>query len=128
MLAAPLLFGALFGCTNEAAVEPRAIHAHYPSSCDPGSDSSGSRAIELRALGDFDPGNATVVFVAENDRERVLAIPEQTQAVELRTVGLEPHWGVAAVADDAAIDVALWPAAQSCDLFSLHTTEDSPLE
>jgi hypothetical protein len=128
MLAAPSLFGALFGCTSEATIEPRAIHAHYPRSCDPGSDSSGSRAIELRALGDFDPGNATVVFVAEHDRERVLAIPEQTQAVELRTVGPEPHWGVAAVADDAAIDVALWPAAQPCDLFSLNTTEDSPIE
>jgi hypothetical protein len=123
-----LATSALFGCTSEVPVEPRAIRAHYPSQCEPGSDSSGSRAIELRALGDFDPGNATVVFVSENDHERVLAIPERTQAVELRTVGPEPHWGVSEVADETTIDVALWPAAEPCDLFTLGTTNHSPVE
>jgi hypothetical protein len=128
MQAAPLLFGILLGCSQEAPVEPRAIHAHYPQRCVPGSDSSGSRAIELRALGDFDPSNVTVTFVSESDEGRILGIPDRTQAVELRTVGPEPHWGVATVAEDSATDVALWPAARPCDLFSVETTDHSPLE
>lgn len=124
-----LTTSALFGCGAEAPPsEPRAIHAHYPRDCPPGSDSSGSRAIELRALGDFDPGNTTVAFVSEDDQDRVLAIPDRTQAVELRTVGPQPHWGVAAVAEDAATDVALWPALEVCEMLAADTTDTSPAD
>lgn len=123
-----LTTSALFGCGAETPTEPRAIHAHYPSACSPGSDSSGSRAIELRALGDFDPGNTTVAFVSEDDQDRVLAIPDRTQAVELRTVGPEPHWGVATVADDTSTDVALWPALQACKVLAADTTDTSPVD
>lgn len=128
MLAAPLLFGALFGCGEETPIEPRAIHAHYPHACAPDDDSSGSRAIELRALGDFDPSNTTVAFVDGSDRDRVLAIPDRTQAVELRTVGPDAHWGVTLVEEGTETDVALWPALQTCGVLSGNTTDNSPVE
>ncbi len=62
------------------------------------------------------PSNTTVAFLDEGASEQPLQIPAQTQAVELRSVGPDPLWGVASIQPPQATDALLLPALQPCPL------------
>ncbi|HTM46018.1 MAG TPA: hypothetical protein VL137_13750 [Polyangiaceae bacterium] len=115
-LSSTLAAWVLLSCGSRPAPQAQLIAAHYAPLCTPASDHSGSRTIEIRALGDFDPSNTTVAFLDEGAREQALQIPAQTAALELRSVGPDPVWGVATIQEDADTNALLLPALQACPL------------
>lgn len=108
---------ALLACGSEQTGRTLELAAHYPELCPPDGSTSGSRTLELRALGDFDPSNATVAFIDEDARGQELALPHQTRAIELLTVGPRSYWSRVSLREDGPTDALLLPADEPCALW-----------
>ncbi|MEO8179213.1 MAG: hypothetical protein ABI895_10310 [Deltaproteobacteria bacterium] len=104
----------LMGC-DSAAPERVAIVAHYVPACAPSLVSAPSQ-LELIALGDFDRSNESVSIVSSNASLRALALPADTRAVELSTLGDRGYWGTGTLDTHNQIPVLLWPREQACEL------------
>lgn len=107
----------LLACGSERTGRTLALAAHYPELCPPTGSTSGSRTLELRALGDFDPSNGTVAFIDEDARGRELTLPNQTRAIELLTVGPRSYWSRVSLREDEPTEALLLPANEACALW-----------
>jgi len=109
---------ALLASCDSSAPERVAIVAHYVPACAPSLDSAPSQ-LELIALGDFERSNDSVSIVPSNASLRDLALPRDTRAVELSTLGDRGYWGTGALDTHNQIPVLLWPREQPCELAQL---------
>jgi hypothetical protein len=109
---------ALLSSCNSAATERVAIVAHYVPACAPSVDSAPAQ-LELIALGDFDRSNDSVSILSSTATQQDLALPRNTQAVELSTLGDRGYWGTGALDAHNQIPVLLWPREQACQLAQL---------
>jgi hypothetical protein len=104
----------LLGC-DSAAPERVAIVAHYVPACAPAADSAPNQ-LELIALGDFDRSNDSVSVLSSKASLQTVALPADTRAVELSTLGDRGYWGTGTLDTHNQIPVLLWPREEACQL------------
>jgi hypothetical protein len=115
---------ALLVSCDSATPERVAILAHYVPACAPAVDSAPAQ-LELIALGDFDRSNDSVSILSSTAAQQDLALPRDTQAVELSTLGDRGYWGTGALDAHKTIPVLLWPREQACQLARLALPANS---
>src|SRR5262245_39084745 len=87
----PAALALLTACGNPAASRVE-IAAHYVPACAPAPEAAPSR-LELSALGDFEPSNASVAILRSDAQSQTLVLPEGTSAVELSSLDGDAYWG-----------------------------------
>ena len=101
-----------------------AIVAHYVPACAPAPDSAPEQ-LELIALGDFDRSNDSVSILSSDAALQTLALPQDTRAVELSTLGARGYWGTGELDAQGGIPVLLWPRQSACQIGRLTASSDS---
>ena len=114
-------FALLAGC--DSAPEKVAIVAHYVPACAPATDSAPAQ-LELVALGDFDRSNDSVSILSSDVKLEALALPPETRAVELSTLGARGYWGTGELDPRQQIPVLLWPRESACQIGELPALAD----
>jgi len=107
----------------DSAPERVAIVAHYVPACAPATDSAPAQ-LELIALGDFDRSNDSVSILSSDAALQALALPQDTRAVELSTLGGRGYWGTGELDAEGAIPVVLWPRESACTIGQLTAAAD----
>jgi hypothetical protein len=120
--AAAATLALLAGCDTEP--DRVAIVAHYVPACAPAPDSAPEQ-LELIALGDFDRSNDSVSILSSGAALQTLALPEDTRAVELSTLGGRGYWGTGELDAQRAIPVLLWPRQSACPIGQLTAAAES---
>jgi len=115
---------ALLASCDSATPERVAIRAHYVPACAPTVDSAPAQ-LELIALGDFDRSNDSVSILSSNAAQQDLALPRDTRAVELSTLGDRGYWGTGVLDAHNQIPVLLWPRERACQLARLALPANS---
>ena len=100
-----------------------AIVAHYVPACAPAPDSAPEQ-LELIALGDFDRSNDSVSILSSDAALQTLALPQDTRAVELSTLGARGYWGTGELDAQGGIPVLLWPRQSACQIGRLTASSD----
>jgi hypothetical protein len=108
------------GCTSPAPTT-LAIAAHYVPACAPPA-ASAARELELVALGDFDRGNDSVAILQSDAASSGVALPADTRAAELNTLGDGAYWGSGTLAPDNQLPILLWPRNRACALARIAAT------
>ena len=110
----------LIASCGEASTARVEIAAHYVPACAPAPEAAPSR-LELSALGDFEPSNASVAILSTDATNQAVVLPERTLAAELRALDGEPYWGSGTLDAYNHIPILLWPVRRACALARIET-------